>query len=77
MNIRGFSSRPTIWIVALAVGVGLYLIYPAWLPYLLVVAMLALHLGMHSHHGDAHQHQPGQSVDPDAGSDQATHRHHS
>lgn len=77
MNIKRFS-RSTIWIVALAVGVGLYLINPAWLPYLLVAAMVFMHLGMHDHHGHGtHQHPPNQSEDADAGSDHAIHSHNS
>jgi membrane glycosyltransferase len=73
-----YAPPSYIWVVVLVIGVGLYLMNPAWLPYLLVAAMLFMHLRMHGHHGHStHQHQPNRSEDSNAGSDQATHSHHS
>lgn len=69
-----------LWVVALALGVGLYLVYPAALPYLLVGGMLLMHLGGHGHgshapsrpHAARPQPQPMQQPDTNPG-DPATH----
>ncbi len=47
---------------ALLLGLGLYLILPASLPYLLVGGFVLLHFGLHGHGG--HKHGSHKHADP-------------
>lgn len=49
------------WILALAGGLAVYLLYPQSLPYLLFGGMMLMHLGGHGGHGGhRHDSQPRQ-----------------
>ncbi|MDX2004154.1 MAG: hypothetical protein SFU83_02665 [Meiothermus sp.] len=73
-NTQGFLARYG-WILALAGGAAIYLLYPTSLPFLLFGGMMLMHLGGHGGHGghthdrdtqprpgqEAHQHRPDSS----------------
>jgi hypothetical protein len=51
-DVQGRANIRTVaWVVTLLLGVILYLLYPALLPYLLAGAMVLMHLGGHGGHG--------------------------
>lgn len=52
------NTRVVVWGAIIAIGFALLALDSAWLPYLLVAAMLLMHLGMPGHHGQGHSHGP-------------------
>lgn len=50
MNTKPRIPQAYLWLAALVIGVGIYLIYPASLPALLFSGMMLMHLGGHGGH---------------------------
>lgn len=59
MNHQSKLSIPYLWILALVLGLVIYLLYPAALPFLLFGGMILMHLGGHGGHSHgSRQHDP-------------------
>lgn len=65
MNHQRKFPTAYLWILALVLGVGIYLLFPAALPFLLIGGMVFMHLGGHGGHGGhghgSHQPDPERS----------------